>query len=119
MPVTLHAIRNSLKGKKARGLLLSMSEGASPDNIIVNSECVFGNVYSCETIMKNFFMQRQEPHQTVADNGFKLETILQSAVEKGHISPDARKEMLRTNFWSGFREVHQTLAILTLRKESN
>ena len=57
MPVTLHAIRNSLKGKKARGLLLSMSEGASPDNIIVNSEGVFGNVYGCETIMKNFFMQ--------------------------------------------------------------
>ena len=64
-------------------------------------------------------MQRQEHHQTVADYGLKLETILQSAVEKGHISPDARNETFRTTFWSGFREVHQTLDILTLRKERN
>ena len=34
----------------------------------------------------------------------KLETILQSAVEKGHISQTARNDMLRTKFWSGPRD---------------
>ena len=103
MPVILQAIRNSLKGK-ARGLLLSLSEEATPDDIIEKLEGVYGNVYDCETIMQNFYMQRQEPHQTVAEYGIKLETILQSAVEKGHISPDARNDMLRTKFWSGLRD---------------
>ena len=103
MPVILQAIRNSLKGK-ARGLLLSLSEEATPDDIIEKLEGVYGNVYDCETIMQNFYMQRQELHQTVAEYGIKLETILQSAVEKGHISPDARNDMLRTKFWSGLRD---------------
>lgn len=36
--------------------------------------------------------------------GMKLETILQSAVERGHVSQTARNDMLRTKFWSGLRD---------------
>lgn len=36
--------------------------------------------------------------------GMKLETILQSAVEKGHISQTTRNDLLRTKFWSGLRD---------------
>lgn len=34
----------------------------------------------------------------------KLETILKSAVEKGHISQTAWNDMLRIKFWSGVRD---------------
>ena len=40
MLVILQAIRNSSKGN-AIGLLLSLSEEATPDNIMENLECVF------------------------------------------------------------------------------
>ena len=49
-------------------------------------------------------MEKQEANQTVADFGMKLESILQSAIEKGHISPDSKNEMLRSKFWSGLSD---------------
>lgn len=49
-------------------------------------------------------MEKQQSNQTVADYGMKLESILQSAFEKGHISPSFRDVMLRSKFWSGLKD---------------
>ena len=57
--------------------------------ILEKLELVFGNVYSSEALLQKFYMENQEPNQTVAEDGMKLESILQSAIEKGHISPDS------------------------------
>ena len=101
--VLLQSIRSSLKGQ-ARSLLLTLPETATPNQIFEKLELVFGNVYSSEALLQKFYMEKQEPNQTVADYGMKLESILQSAIEKGHISPDSKDEMLRSKFWSGLSD---------------
>ena len=101
--VILQAVRNSLKGQ-ARSLLLTLPENATPNQIVEKLEGVFGNVYSSEALLQKFYMEKQQPNQTVADYGMKLESILQSAIEKGHISSDSKDEMLRSKFWSGLSD---------------
>lgn len=51
-PILLQSIRNSLK-RKARSLLLSMSDEATPEMIIDKLEGVFGNVYDSEAVIQN------------------------------------------------------------------
>ena len=59
----LQAIRGSLKGK-ARSLLLSLSEHATAENIIEKLIGVYGNVYSSEVLLENFFKETQQPNQS-------------------------------------------------------
>ncbi len=49
-------------------------------------------------------MEVQQPNQSVAEFGIKLEAVLQGAIDKGHISQEARNEMLRSKLWSGLRD---------------
>ena len=101
--VILQSICNSLKGP-ARNLLLTLSENATPLQILDKLEGVFGNVYSSEALLQMFYMEKQQSNQTVADYGMKLESILQSAIEKGHISSSSRDEMLMSKFWFGLKD---------------
>ena len=90
----LQAIRGSLKGK-ARSLLLSLFEHATAENIIDKLDGVHGNVYSSEALLEKCFKETQQPNQSVAEYGMKLESIIQSAVEKGDISIVAKNQMLK------------------------
>ena len=99
----LQAIRGSLKGK-ARSLLLSLSEHATAENIIDKLDGVYGNVYSSEALLEKFFKETQQPNQSVAEYGMKLESIIQSAVEKGDVSIVAKNQMVKSKFWSGLRD---------------
>jgi hypothetical protein len=72
--------------------------------ILDKLEGVFGNVYSSEALLQMFYMEKQQSNQTVADYGMKLESILQSAIEKGHISSSSIDEMLRSKFWFGLKD---------------
>ena len=102
-PSALQAIRGSLKGK-ARSLLLSLSEHATAENIIDKLDGVYGNAYSSEALLEKCVNETQEPNQSVAEYGMKLESIIQSAVEKGDISIVAKNQMLKSKFWSGLRD---------------
>jgi hypothetical protein len=99
----LQAIRGSLKGK-ARSLLLSLSEHATAENIIDKLDGVYGNVYSSEALLEKCFKETEQPNQSVAEYGMKLESIIQSAVEKGDISFVAKNQMLKSKYWSGLRD---------------
>ena len=101
--VILEAVRGSLKGR-ARGLLLSLSFTASAKEIIGKLEGVYGNVFSNEALLQKFYMECQQPGQSVADYGLKLESILQLAVDKGQIAEASKNEMLRSKLWSGLRD---------------
>ena len=101
--VLLQCMRGSLKGK-ARSLLLSLPEDASPQQIIDKLEGVYGNVFSSEALLQKFYMESQQPNQSVAEYGMKIEGILQLAIDKGQINPQAKNEMLRSKFWSGLRD---------------
>ncbi|VDI57524.1 Hypothetical predicted protein [Mytilus galloprovincialis] len=97
------SVRGSLKGK-ARSLLLSLSEHASPQQILDKLEGVYGNVYTSEALLEKFYKETQQQNQTVADFGMTLESIIQPAVEKGDITFETKNEMLRSKFWSGIRD---------------
>ncbi|CAG2200836.1 unnamed protein product [Mytilus edulis] len=101
--VVLQSVRGSLKGK-ARSLLLSLSEHASPQQILDKLEGVYGNVYTSEALLEKFYKETQQQNQTVADFGMTLESIIQPAVEKGDITFETKNEMLRSKFWSGIRD---------------
>ncbi|CAG2232586.1 unnamed protein product [Mytilus edulis] len=96
-------IRGSLKGK-ARGLLLSLPDGATPTQIIEKLDGIYGNVFSSEALLQKFYMETQKQGQSVADYGMRLEDIAQKAVEKGQISSQAKNDMLRSKLWSGLRD---------------
>ena len=100
--VVLQSVRGSLKGK-ARSLL-SLSEHASPQQILDKLEGVYGNVYTSEALLEKFYKETQQQNQTVADFGMTLESIIQPAVEKGDITFETKNEMLRSKFWSGIRD---------------
>ena len=67
----LQAIRGSLKGK-ARSLLFSLSEHAIAENIIDKLDGVYGNAYTSEALLENFFKETQQPNQSVSEYGMKL-----------------------------------------------
>ncbi|XP_063448288.1 uncharacterized protein LOC134727828 [Mytilus trossulus] len=85
--VVLQSVRGSLKGK-ARSLLLSLSEHASPQQILDKLEGVYGNVYTSEALLEEFYKETQQQNQTVADFGMTLESIIQPAVEKDSVKLD-------------------------------
>jgi len=98
--VLLESIRNSLKGK-ARSVLVHLGEGASPNDILLEIEAIFGNVSTGETLKEKFYSARQESHETVADFSIRLEHLLSNSNVK--LSATAKNEMLRSRLWSGLR----------------
>lgn len=101
--IIVQSLRSSLKGQ-ARNLLLTLSEDVTPEQILDKLEGVYGNVYSSEALLQKFYTEKQQPNQTVADYGMKLESLLQSAIERGHVNPESKDDMLRSKFWSGLRD---------------
>ena len=102
-PVILQAIRNSLRGK-ARSLLITLPPHASPNNILEKLEGVYGNVSAHESLMETFYKMKQEPNESLAEFGMRLENVLQIPFERNKISGSARNEMLCSKFFSGLRE---------------
>ena len=51
-----------------------------------------------------FFKEIQQLNQSVTEYGMKLESIIQSAVEKGDISIVAKNQMLKSKFLSELRD---------------
>lgn len=101
--ILLQCIRGSLKGK-ARTLLLSLDEGVTPLGVIEKLEGVYGNVFTSETLLQQFYSENQQPNQSVAEYGMKLENLVQLAIEKGQMDQHTKNSMLRAKFWSGLRD---------------
>ena len=49
------------------------------------------------------FLKKHNSQINLAEYGMKLESIIQSAVEKGDISIVAKNQMFKSKFWSGRR----------------
>ena len=101
--VLIQSMRNSLKGS-ARNLLLTIPEVSSPDQVLEKLEGVYGNVYSSEALLQQFYTERQMPNQSVANYGMKLQSILHSAIDKGQLFTLQKDDMLRSKFWSGLHD---------------
>ena len=92
------AICNSLKGP-ARKALITLKPNASSADIINKLESVFGNIASGESVLQEFYTASQKPDESVTMWGLRIEEFLQRAIEKGHVTQEQRKKMLRTKFW--------------------
>ena len=99
------SIRSSLRGK-ARSLLLTLPGIATPDQIIWKLEGVYGNIYPSEQLIQQFYAAKQEPKESVAEYGMRLEGLLQTCIDRGDISSGVRNDMLRSKLWSGLRDAN-------------
>ena len=102
-PVVLQAIRNSLRGK-ARSLIVTLPDGITPQQMVEKLDGVYGNVSNHEAVMENFYKQRQEEGETLADFGMRLESLIQVPYERKKIFSAARNEMLCSKFFTGIRD---------------
>ncbi|XP_053376603.1 trichohyalin-like [Mercenaria mercenaria] len=68
-------------------------------DIIDKLESVYGNVRSGESVLTEFYMARQKRDEGIAEWGIRLESIIQTAIQKGHIQDSQKDEMLKTRFW--------------------
>ncbi|XP_053406322.1 trichohyalin-like [Mercenaria mercenaria] len=92
------AIINSLCGH-IRKILLTMSPDATIQQIISKLEGIYGNIRSAESVLSEFYMSKQRKEENVSEWGLRLESILQRAIEKGHIKEEQREDMLKARFW--------------------
>lgn len=92
------AVRNSLSGN-TRKILLTLAPDATTKDIVDKLDTVYGNVRSGESVIAEFYQSNQKKDEGVSEWGIRLEGILQTAIEKGHIQRNQKDNMLKTRFW--------------------
>ena len=99
----LQAIRASLRGT-ARQMLIPLGEKASISDVLKKLDTLFGNVSSAETVLQQFYTASQSDKESVTAYGCRLETLLQTAIQAGHVAKSSGNDMLRSRFWTGLRD---------------
>ena len=97
----LQAIRRSLKGE-ARESLLSAGETASSEDVLKKMNGIYGTVASNESILQQFYLEKQREDENVAQYSIRLENMLQQI--KDYVPEQSKNEMLRSKLWSGLRD---------------
>lgn len=111
--VVLSVMRKSLRGT-ARQMLIPLGETASSTDILNKFDTLFGNVSSNESVMQEFYSESQREGESVTSYSCRLESLLQVAVSKGHVSPGSKNDMLRSKLYTGLR--NDKLKTLTKNK---
>ena len=94
----LQAVRRSLRGT-ARQTLIPLGGLASSKDILHKLDTLFGNVSSAESILQRFYTEVQQEKETVTAYGCRLESLLQNAIQAGHVSESSRNDMLRSKYF--------------------
>ena len=94
----LQSMRRSLRGTAA-DVLTWMSEDVTPTDILGKLDGLFGDVLTGESLLQQFYSERQKADESVAVWGCRLESLVANAIEKGKISPSAKNDMLKSKFW--------------------
>jgi hypothetical protein len=92
------AIRQSLR-KTPADILTWMGENASVSAILEKLEGLYGNVLTGEALLKQFDTASQQPDESIASWGCRLERILSQALACGQVEKSAMDRMLRKKFW--------------------
>jgi hypothetical protein len=100
--VMIQAIRRSLRGR-ARHTVIALGEKASIEAILKRLDTAFGDMSTQGIIMQEFFNSFQRDEESVTTFGCRLETLLQTAIEAGHIREEDKDGLLRLKFWSSLR----------------
>ena len=95
----LLAIRRSVKGT-ARKIMIPLGETATVSDILDKLDAMFGDVSTKGMLMQELFNAQQRPDESVTSFGCRLETLLQTAIDNGHLSRDSKNDLLRHKFWT-------------------
>jgi len=96
----IEALRRSLRGEAAR-VAMRLGPSASLTEIVVKLDSVYGNVDEASIVMGRFYSARQQPGESVADWGCRLEDLLEVAVDAGKVMQSEKDELLRSMLWAG------------------
>ena len=99
----LQPVRKSLRGK-ARDILLTLPRTAKPPVILSKFEGMYGIVSSKEVLLQQFYLETQQPDESVADYSIRIETLLRRATDKRQTEESSRYEMLCSKLWNGLRD---------------
>ena len=100
MPVLLHAVRKSLKGRAA-DMLLNMGNQVTLDQLLLKFKQVFGIVCSPQLLLEKFYNSNQNHDEAVSSWACRLEDILRMLQDRGYTFSDQMDSMLRSKFWTG------------------
>jgi len=100
MPVLLHAVRKSLKGRAA-DMLLNMGTHVTLDQLLLKFKQVFGIVCTPQLLLERFYNSSQQFDESVSAWACRLEDILRMLYNHGYVIEDQRDSMLRSKFWTG------------------
>ena len=100
------SLRNSLKGQ-ARKVLVTTGPSAKLEQIMEKFDSVFGNVASGESVLQEFYTATQRPDESIALWCIRIEEIVQNTIEKGHVTPLQKNNMLKTKFWRSLYRIEE------------
>ena len=95
----IQSIRRSLKGT-ARKMLIPLGEKATVADILHKLDTIFGDVSTKGMVMQEFFNSLQKPEESVTAFGCRLESLLQTAIDNGHVARESKNDLLRHKFWT-------------------
>ena len=99
----LQSVRRSLKGEAGR-LAMHLGEDATLTDILQKLDAVYGIVESGATLLQKFYNSKQEPGETVAAYGCRIEDILNKAIRRGAVARNQSNDMLKSKLWTGLRD---------------
>ena len=103
-PEVIHqAVRRSLKGEASR-VAMRLGADATLESLLAKLESVYGSVESGEDVLAQFYSALQKEDEDVVSWGFRLENILDKAIEQKQLTKTNAMEMLRSKFWTGLRQ---------------
>lgn len=112
----LQIVRSSLRGS-ARLLTIPLGKDATTEDILFKLEAMYSNASSKEQLMTDFFNTVQQHGESVITYACRLETLLQTVIDKGHLPGIAKNDLLRHKFWTGL--LSEPLKLQTRHKYDN
>lgn len=94
------AVRRSLRGEASR-VAMRLGPDASLASLLQKLEGIYGTIEFGEDILAQFYSATQKDSEDVVTWGFRLENILDKAIEQKQVSETTAAEMLRSKFWTG------------------
>lgn len=107
VPVLLHAVWRSLRGKAAE-ILLNIEEKVTISHIFTKFYACFGEVLSMQQLLAKFYEAVQSEKEKVT---CRIEDLISRARADGKLPLDVAEHMLRTKFWSGLKSAALRAAV--------
>ena len=93
----LTLIRGSLH-ETARIMIIPLGQTASLQDILSKTDTMFSEASTKEDLMTEFFNSSQLPTEFVTEYACRIETLLQSIIDKGQLPGLARNDLPLINF---------------------